>query len=232
MTIQAKFNSKCPACKASILVGEKVEWQRGTPARHATATQCFEAQQRDAAQPKLDVEPARLTLSPIVQFLQAAKDRGLKRPKLRVLDIDGRTELRLSITTAGYNPGSVAVKRGDMFIGLVKPSGEMTREVVGSPALQAHLAQIAKDPARAAKDYAAVMCQCSFCGKPLTDVGSVDVGYGPVCAKNWGLPHSALGTSVLLPVPGTALPAGNSFTAAHGMKLMPPLQPFNNRHED
>jgi hypothetical protein len=44
------------------------------------------------------------------------------------------------------------------------------------------------------------MCRCSFCGLALTDEGSVFMGYGPICARNYGLPHVALGTYELLPV--------------------------------
>lgn len=32
---------------------------------------------------------------------------------------------------------------------------------------------------------------CVFCGRTLTDEDSVEVGYGPVCAENNGLPHGS-----------------------------------------
>lgn len=35
MIITAKFASVCPCCSARIAVGEKVEWERGSKARHA-----------------------------------------------------------------------------------------------------------------------------------------------------------------------------------------------------
>ncbi len=38
MQITAKFASVCPCCSARITVGSKVEWTRGTPARHVTCT--------------------------------------------------------------------------------------------------------------------------------------------------------------------------------------------------
>lgn len=34
MTIRAQFASVCPCCNARIAVGSKVEWSRGTKARH------------------------------------------------------------------------------------------------------------------------------------------------------------------------------------------------------
>jgi len=36
MQIVAKFSSSCPRCGQAIHVGNKVEWQRGQPARHVT----------------------------------------------------------------------------------------------------------------------------------------------------------------------------------------------------
>lgn len=34
MIITAKFASVCPCCSSRIAVGEKVEWERGSKARH------------------------------------------------------------------------------------------------------------------------------------------------------------------------------------------------------
>lgn len=51
------------------------------------------------------------------------------------------------------------------------------------------------------------MCRCSFCGLALTDEGSVEVGYGPVCAKRWGLPHQPHGVRVLTSVPSLEVQA-------------------------
>ena len=56
---------------------------------------------------------------------------------------------------------------------------------------------VAADPAAAAKAYGALMGRCSFCDTAITDEGSVEVGYGPVCAKRFGLPHTPKGTKVL-----------------------------------
>lgn len=34
MTITAKFPATCPTCGGAIAAGDKIEWQRGTRARH------------------------------------------------------------------------------------------------------------------------------------------------------------------------------------------------------
>ena len=44
------------------------------------------------------------------------------------------------------------------------------------------------DPLQAAKAHAALTGECSFCGAELSDERSKSVGYGPVCAENYGLP--------------------------------------------
>ncbi len=38
MIITAKFASTCPCCSAPIAVGAKVEWSKGSRARHVTCT--------------------------------------------------------------------------------------------------------------------------------------------------------------------------------------------------
>lgn len=44
------------------------------------------------------------------------------------------------------------------------------------------------DPVQAASAYGKLMGFCCFCHRKLTDKRSTDVGYGPDCAKHWGLP--------------------------------------------
>jgi hypothetical protein len=139
-----------------------------------------------------------LSLAPLVAFIKAAQERGLKRPSLRVLALDGTTELTISLTVKGRVPGSLAVVLGGRFVGCVRPDGMLTGALVLDAALQAHLVHVSADPAAAAKRYAVLKCRCSFCGLELTDAGSVEVGYGPVCARNWGLPHRPTGTPALV----------------------------------
>lgn len=197
MVMKSKFSSRCTACGGRIAAGEEIELVRGVKgAKHATVAQCAAAK-ASAAQstPKID-------LAKIVEFLRAARVRGLKHPKLRVLDVDGRTELRLGLTTQGTSPGSVSVVRADTFVGCVRPDGSTTSDLSRDTQLQQHILRVAEDPVTAAKEYAAVMGRrCSFCSKSLTDEGSTDVGYGPICARKYGLPHTPKGTPELSQVP-------------------------------
>lgn len=49
---------------------------------------------------------------------------------------------------------------------------------------------VAADPLKAVIEYGHASGCCSFCRKDLTDMRSVSVGYGPICAKKFGLPWS------------------------------------------
>lgn len=39
MVITAKFSSVCPCCSGRIQVGSKIEWAKGTPAKHVACAQ-------------------------------------------------------------------------------------------------------------------------------------------------------------------------------------------------
>ena len=105
--------------------------------------------------------------------------------------------LSLAGNTSKY-PGSVQVKVGGEWVGRIEPTGKVAGPLSNRKDVLDTLASIAVDPAAAAKAYGALTCSCSFCGKGLTDEGSVEVGYGPVCAAHWGLPHTPKGTPVVL----------------------------------
>ena len=190
----SKFPGRCTACGCRFPVGAEINYVRGTGASHYLPAACAAAKAAAAAVP----EAPKLDLTPMVDFLKAAQARGLKRPKLRVLHLDQQHELALGLTLVGRAPGSLSVV-GELegYIGCVRPDGVVTGQLASLPLLQVYLVQVAKDPATAAKHYAALKCLCSFCAKPLTDAGSVEVGYGPICAKHWGLPHHPQGTPEL-----------------------------------
>lgn len=198
MTMHSKFPGTCKACGQTFAVGELIQWERSTGARHATPLACIEATARAAEQPKAPV--VEMNQKPIAAFLTAARDRGLKFPKARFL-APGGGELRLSVAgDTSRIPGAIQVKLNDEWVGRITPDGIVQGpRLTSQPALLDALSTIATDPAAAAKAYGAMMCRCSFCDKALTDDGSVEVGYGPVCAKHWGLPHTPKGTRVLQP---------------------------------
>jgi hypothetical protein len=120
----------------------------------------------------------------------------LKFPKvmLRIAD----TDMVLKLSVAGPKsqaPGSINVtsegKYGEAtWYGRIARDGKFTMSRAGStlahlvPALKA----FAQDPAKVAAEYGRWRGACCFCSRQLDDQRSTDVGYGPVCAENYGLP--------------------------------------------
>jgi hypothetical protein len=195
MTITAKFAGTCTTCRARISPGSQIVWTKGVGSRHADATICA-AHQRTAdavaALPKPTVD-----LAPVVAFLSGARERGLKSPRVRFA-APGAGELALSLAPlTGKNPGAVYVKVRGEYAGKVTADG--TAYGI-APELVDALRAIAADPAAAGAAYGRLTGQCSFCTQGLTDEGSIEVGYGPVCAKRYGLPHKPRGSAKVTPV--------------------------------
>lgn len=209
MTMNARFPGTCGRCGRAIAVGQIIDWERGRTATHATPGDCQRAQAVPAA-----VAPVTIGFGSVVAFLRAARDRGLRFPKVAFL-APGGGELRLVLAgDASRNPGAVYVKVDGEYRGLVAPDGTVrgSREAgAGSLSLNGELQQtlvaVAADPATAARAYGRLMGRCSFCGLKLTDEGSTEVGYGPICARHYGLPHEPKGTPRLglVPVEGQSL---------------------------
>lgn len=54
-------------------------------------------------------------------------------------------------------------------------------------AVEGLLTRLAADPEKVAAEYGRLTGNCCFCIRPLADARSIEVGYGPVCAKRFGL---------------------------------------------
>lgn len=199
MTLTAKFAGRCTRCQAGFPAGTVIEWERGKGAMHLDPTACATA----ATTPQTPTPAPTAVVGEaiaLVRFLEAAKARGLKYPKVRFL-APGGGELRLSVAgpTSKY-PGSVQVVVRDAWVGRIDAQGVVTRGIAVDELLLAALRHIAENPAAAAAAYGALMGRCTFCNLALTDEGSVEVGYGPICAQRYGLPHAPKGTPMVTTV--------------------------------
>jgi len=191
MTITSRYDGTCGSCGNRFKAGTKIAWVRGFKATHLPGA-CTEA---EVVAPKVD--GPKVDGSAIVAFLDIAKANGLKYPKARFLAPEGG-ELRLSVSGERSRvPGSVQVVIDEQWIGRIEPDGTVYGPLERDESTLAALDAIASDPATKAKEYGALMGRCSFCFLELTDAGSVEVGYGPVCAKRWHLPHKPKGTPAL-----------------------------------
>lgn len=147
-----------------------------------------------ASKPAAEATPARQSfvadLTRIRELFDRAAEAGLKRPKID-LQVNG-TDVRLQPAgPQSRNPGFVYVKRikdGDWeYAGKVSPNG--TYYGHSGDGVLAALQALAADPAAAAAAHGHTTGNCCFCSRLLTDPASVEVGYGPICAERYGLPH-------------------------------------------
>lgn len=136
-------------------------------------------------------------LQPILDAFASAR-KHLKQPGFRIL-MNGTAVLRITVaTTRSRTPGDLFVA-GDGGWGDRSYFGRIDMEGMFHPgrdagwneqAIRDALGAFSRDPVAAAKAYAKLFGKCCFCNTALTDGRSTDVGYGPVCAKRYGLPWS------------------------------------------
>lgn len=173
----------------------KILWQ--SPDRRFAVALIGKGAPAPAPNTPTHVEPVAepvLQVPGLFQFLSGAIAKGLKQPKLRMVAADGRSELRVSFARKPSMRDCLAVVVADDFRGYIKPDGTLLGRIKFDIDQQQRLLAVSVDPRAEAKRYAVLTSRCSFCNLPLTDEGSIEAGYGPVCAEHWGLPHTCKGT--------------------------------------
>jgi hypothetical protein len=75
-----------------------------------------------------------------------------------------------------------------VWFGRILTDGTFEQSRDCTKAVADFLTLFAQDPAKFAAEYGIKSGKCCFCRLPLTDPRSTSTGYGPVCAKNYGLP--------------------------------------------
>jgi hypothetical protein len=123
-------------------------------------------------------------------------------PKIRLaLNNIGNTTLQLSV--AGNHasfPGSINLTDGNRFnaniyYGRIHLNGKLelrnTASKLGEEIISS-LDLFCLDPAKYGKAFGDKTGCCMYCAKKLTNPKSVLVGYGPICAANYGLPYNEL----------------------------------------
>lgn len=125
----------------------------------------------------------------IVALFLKAKEQGLKWPKIRLQTSQGeKIVLRLSQrgdVTVTDNATSFDDRR---YYGRISPQGFYAPTEIVTPDVTQLLKDLAQNPAEMAALYGHQTSNCCFCGLQLTTSESVTVGYGPICADNFGLP--------------------------------------------
>lgn len=147
---------------------------------------------------ELDAKPQPVLqrgLDKVVAMMDKAAQR-LQFPTVRFM-VDG---LELKLTRNGAQskaPGAVAVCSGRggfgdrTYFGRVDRDGTWQPSAAGAKVEGLYEALLAMDEnmAAVAKQYGKLLGSCCFCATELTNDGSIQVGYGPICAGRYGLPH-------------------------------------------
>jgi hypothetical protein len=194
MIITSKFDGRCRDCGGELKKGDRVYWVANV--KGVTHPQSATCDMIKATRPAPKPTGVTINGSLIVKFLTAARERGKAFPNVTFLTDNGASLNMYLAGAASKYPGAVQVKLNGEWIGRIETSGSVAGKLAYNAGLLALINDIAADPVKAAQIYARNTDHCSFCGKKLTDDrsgSSVEVGYGPVCAEKFGLPHAPKG---------------------------------------
>ncbi len=139
-----------------------------------------------------NVEVENVDLTKIVELFQVAGQK-LKYPKVRLASSGGSpVQFKVAGPNSKYR-GEVVISDGGPFgnnvwYGNISTSGVWRKTSRVSDEIAELVKEFADDPAATVSKYGRTVGNCSFCSKALDDERSLEVGYGPVCARNYNLP--------------------------------------------
>lgn len=121
------------------------------------------------------------------------KAKGLiKWPKIVFEAEFGKVKIWIQGAAAKY-PGAIGLTVNGMWFGRIQQDGEFQGSGTYFSSTMKDdflvlLKEFSADPAGVGAKYGKLAGKCCFCQKGLDDPKSLGVGYGPVCAKRYGLP--------------------------------------------
>jgi len=128
----------------------------------------------------------------IRDMMDQAHERGVAMPKI-VLATDSGGKVKISRAgSSSRAPGTIWITDGKPFgqntlYGSIDLNGRFTVRD-DEEEIMSLLKSFNADPASTATAHGHATGNCCFCRKRLTDVRSVAMGYGPICAENFSLP--------------------------------------------
>lgn len=135
-----------------------------------------------------------MNLRNVYMLFEAAVSHRLKFPKIRLQTVSGQVVIiKLAGNQSRYQ-GQIQVTDdrpfgSNSYFGRIDQSGALQPGRDYRPEIGVLLERLAANPAEVAAEYGKLTGNCSFCQSPLTDPQSTAVGYGPICADHYGLPH-------------------------------------------
>lgn len=132
-----------------------------------------------------------INLSAITDMFNSASGK-LKYPVINMLISDINLEIKIYLS--GYRsrwPKSIIVcspKYGTGYYGRIT-SGQFYRGRDCTEQILSFLKAFENDPAGLARAQGHLTGRCCFCDRRLEDESSTQLGYGPRCGKQFGIPH-------------------------------------------
>jgi hypothetical protein len=191
MNQSADIQTLAAAIKAGTVPADKLSFARDLVAKggkwNLSEKQLYWV--RKLSQPKKSAE-AIGNLQKLNELFARAQDH-LKRPSVTLV-IDGKHVRVKKATEASKYFGQIQVVStggfGGPYYGRVTQDGTFVPGRDELPSLVETLRRLAAEPAKVAAEHGKLTGMCCFCGRGLDDDRSTAVGYGPVCAKHYGLP--------------------------------------------
>lgn len=148
-------------------------------------------------------------LESLIEFFDKAAE-GLKKPKVTLEDTEaGKVVIDRGAEGSRY-PGWLHVtngrkwsERGRRYYGRIDRDGRFDyrpSEDNIHKLLVDVLYDFAADPETVAAEHGKRTGRCCFCATEIEHPDSLAVGYGPICAKRYGLPHG--GSGIVSPTKG------------------------------
>jgi len=130
----------------------------------------------------------------LIELFQRAQ-QNLKQPKFVFKSCNMKIKIHIA-TKAHYPnfPNYLYISKaetGDYFGKFLK-NGQMILQSNIPDKLREDLQKIKDNPIEFGKLYGQQYSFCCFCGTEIITVESLTVGYGPICASNWGLPWGSV----------------------------------------
>lgn len=135
-----------------------------------------------ATSPQARVPP--IPTQKILALLKRGKASGLKRVLIKMQD---DKDVIVCFRAEGSRFYVTGEKKSHVYgdisaDGLWQPTGRATRQVIDK------VKKVERDPLAYVSAHGLKSRRCCFCSRKLTVPESVHSGYGPVCAKRYGLP--------------------------------------------
>ena len=127
-----------------------------------------------------------------IQDLFAVAAQKLRRVKVSVQSAAGQPVVFTKAGAMSKYSGQIMVTDGgpfgaNKFFGRIDVNGDFFGTSKANADVQSLVVEFADNPAEVAGKYGKLTGGCSFCNRKLDDNRSLDVGYGPVCAKRFNL---------------------------------------------